>query len=611
MINLGKATKALQSRGPDFQDVFHNEFVGLGHRRLSIIDPSPRGNQPMQDGSGRYVLIYNGEIYNYKYLRKGLQDKGIQFKSSSDTEVLLHVLIQHGVEGINQLNGFFAFAFYDNQEERLLIARDRFGIKPLLYINDDDKLLFASELKSLFQFGIDKNIDLASLHVYLQLNYVPAPYTMLQNVRKLEPGKFLSVVKNGITEGRYYDLEKIETQIPAGYEEQKKEFSGLLEQSVVDRLVSDVPLGSFLSGGIDSSVVTALASRHVDELQTFSIGYRDEPFFDESAYANLVSRRLGTKHHIFKLSNSDLREHVFDILDYLDEPFADSSAIAVFILSKLTREQVTVALSGDGADELLGGYNKHMATYRIINAGFTERSIAGMGPLWHSLPHSRNNLLTNKFRQFARFADNFALSPAERYWNLAAFLDSERAGSLLLEGNRVKNDSDSRRTRHLRLFSNVEALGETLLTDLHLVLPNDMLHKVDLMSMANSLEIRVPFLDHGVVEFITSLPDDCKIRGGVQKRILKDAFRDILPRKVYHRRKQGFEVPLLKWFRKEMKSLIMDDLLAEDFLEEQGIFDSREIGILKKRLFSRDPGDVHATIWALVVFQWWYRKYIS
>ena len=365
MINLAKATEVIDSRGPDNQGLFHNDFVGLGHRRLSIIDTSAEANQPMTDVSGRFRIIYNGEIYNYKQLRQELEATGIQFSTASDTEVLLNLYIQLGENGLSKLNGFFSFAIYDNQEHKLFIARDRFGIKPLHYYYDQDKLIFASELKSIFAYGIEKELDYTTLYTYLQLNYIPAPKSMLKGINKLLPGHFLTVKNADVRVNQYYNLNKQIVQFTGSFEAAVNQFSGIMEESVVSRLVSDVPIGTFLSGGLDSTVVSAIAARNVDSLKTFSIGFKDDPFFDETNYANKAAKLLNTEHTVFKLSNNDLYQHVFDMLDYLDEPFADSSALAVYILSKETRKQVTVALSGDGADELFAGYNKHAALLKM------------------------------------------------------------------------------------------------------------------------------------------------------------------------------------------------------------------------------------------------------
>ncbi len=603
MINLAGATAALESRGPDFQLTFHNEYVGLGHRRLSIIDPSPEGHQPMEDPTGRYVLIYNGEIYNFKHLKKQLS--GISFKSETDTEVLLHLLIKKGVDCLGELNGFFAFAFYDKQSGDLFMARDRYGIKPFYFYLDQDKLIFGSELKAILKYGISKTINNKALNLYFQLNYIPAPYSILENCQKLKPGCYISIKNQNVEIERYYELSEIE-ESKDSYDVQKKKFLELLEQSVKDRLVADVPLGTFLSGGLDSSAISALAARHKTELHTFSIGYRDEKYFDESKYAELVAKHIGSKHTVFYLSNRDMYEQVFQLLDYTDEPFADSSAIAVKALSRETRKHLTVALSGDGADELLGGYNKHEAMWRMMYPGMKEKLVAGLGKVWSALPKSRNSKIGNTFRKLDRFASNYSKKLPQRYWNLASFMSQQDAGHLLTSSFRINEDLSEEYT-----FGLTDNFNTILDADLKLVLPNDMLTKVDLMSMSQSLEVRVPFLDHRLVEFVRQLPVEYKLNRNIRKRILRDSMKDILPSKILYRSKQGFEVPLLKWFRKDMRSLIHDDLLQDDYIEDQGILNLKSIQQLKQRLFSANPGDTHATIWALIVFQWWYRRYFE
>nr|HPH47626.1 asparagine synthase C-terminal domain-containing protein [Chryseolinea sp.] len=380
------------------------------------------------------------------------------------------------------------------------------------------------------------------------------------------------------------------------------------------RLVADVPIGSFLSGGVDSSVVTALASKHKPDLHTFSIGFRDEKFFDETEYAKLVAHHFKTQHTVFPLTNDDLYKHVHSILDYIDEPFADSSAINVYILSKETRKHATVALSGDGADEMLGGYNKHSAFHRIINKGWKENLVGLLHPLWNALPQSRSNALANKARQLSRFSEGMKLTSKERYWKWAGFASEGDVLNLFSEKTKEQlsqNDYQNAKSEILKSIPPQESINDILYTDMQLVLANDMLTKVDLMSMANGLEVRVPFLDVDVVNFVFSLPDDYKITPVLRKRILQDAFKDILPIQLYNRPKKGFEVPLLKWFRKEMKSLIINDLLSEKFIEEQEIFSYSEIKKLKSQLFSSNPGDIHARIWALIVFQWWWKKYCN
>jgi asparagine synthase (glutamine-hydrolysing) len=616
-IQVTAATMSLEKRGPDFQDIYLDEWVGLGHRRLSIIDISALANQPMWDESKRYAIIFNGEIFNYRELKQELEAKGISFTSQSDTEVLLQLYIREKAKCLDKLDGFFSFCVYDKLEQTFFLARDRFGVKPLLYLFDEDKFIFASEMKSLLQYGIEKHLDHAALLTYLQLNYIPAPDTIFQNVKKLLPGHYLTIQKRKLSIEKWYQIPYEQLRAESNtlsYIEAQTKFTNLLEQAVQKRLVADVPLGSFLSGGIDSSVVTGLASRHKPDLQTFSIGFRDEIFFDETNYATLVAKHFDTRHTVFKLSNDDLYNHVTNILNYIDEPFADSSAINVYILSKETRNHATVALSGDGADELLAGYNKHRAFYRLINPGMAERLLSSSLPFWKMFPHSRNNKVSNSIRQFVRFGEGARLSASERYWRWAGYAQETEAEKILSASSREKifgDDYTRLKNELLRYIGPVHTMNDILLTDMQMVLPNDMLVKTDLMSMANGLEVRSPFLDTALVNFTFTLPDDFKINGKIRKRILQDSFRDFLPAKLYNRPKKGFEVPLLKWFRKEMKSMIFDDLLSEKFIEDQGIFYFPEISKLKHQLFSRNPGDVHARIWALVVFQWWHRKYIS
>lgn len=612
-VNTAAATMCLELRGPDNQNIYNDDWVALGHRRLSIIDTSSDGNQPMWDESGRYCIAFNGEIFNYRELRKQLEAKGVTFFSHSDTEVLLKLYMLEKEKCLNKLNGFFALCIYDKVEQTFFVARDRYGVKPLLYVFDEDKFLFASEMKSIIQYGIDRTLDYNSLYSYLQLNYIPAPDTIFKHVKKLLPGHYLTIANKQLKIGKFYDIPTEQNNI-ISYDDAKKKLIALLDASVQRRLISDVPLGAFLSGGIDSSVITALASKHKPDLHTFSIGFKDEKFFDETHYAKLVADHFKTEHTVFSLTNDDLYEHVRSILNYIDEPFGDSSAINVYILSKQTRKHATVALSGDGADEILAGYNKHAAFYRSFHPGVKEKMVQGLGPLWNMIPQSRNNALSNKARQFARFAEGMKLSAKDRYWRWAAFAD-ENAAKNLLTAESIANVSEQNYTLTkaalLKDITDSRNINEILLTDTKLLLANDMLTKVDLMSMANGLEVRTPFLDFEVVNFIFSLPEDFKINSGIRKRILQDAFRDVLPAQLYRRPKKGFEVPLLKWFRREMKSMIVDDLLSEKLINEQGIFNYAEIRKLKEQLFSSNPGDVHARIWGLIVFQSWWKKYMQ
>jgi len=615
-IHITAATMSMEKRGPDFQDIYIDEWVGLGHRRLSVIDTSEKANQPMWDPSGRYCIVFNGEIFNYRELRKPLEARGVVFRSDSDTEVLLQLYLHEKEECLSRLNGFFAFCIYDKQKQNFFLARDRYGVKPLLYLFDEDKFIFASEMKTILRYGIDKALDYTSLVTYLQLNYIPAPDSIFLNVKKLLPGHCLTVESRSVNMQRWYTLPAtdVQSQSTHTYAEARNRFGALLDAAVERRLVADVPLGAFLSGGVDSSVITGLASRHKPDLQTFSIGFKDAPYFDETSYAREVARHFNTRHTVFSLSNNDLYAHLNEVLDYIDEPFADSSAINMFILSRETRRHATVALSGDGADELLGGYNKHEAFYRMLNPGLKEQMLALAGPLWKMLPRSRNNAFANLARQADRFAEGFKHPLTERYWRWASFAELPDAKNLLapgVTGNFLQQKYDDRRHTLLAEIRNDQSINAILRTDLQLVLANDMLVKADLMSMANGLEIRSPFLDYELVEYACSLPDDFKIRGNKRKRILQDTFREMLPARLYNRPKKGFEVPMLGWLRNELRPLIEDDLLSQSWIEQQGLFHYPEIDRLKKQLFSKSPVDVHARIWGLIVFQSWFKKYGS
>ncbi len=613
IINLQKSTDILKHRGPDTQGTYLQYYVGLGHRRLSVIDLSNEANQPMSDKTGRYWIVYNGEIYNYKILREELIQKGIIFSTQSDTEVLLNLFIHDGIDGVRKLNGFFAFAIYDQQTEELIIVRDRYGIKPLYYYLDEDKIIFASELRSILAFGIQKLINPHALNFFFQLNYIPAPLSIINGVHKLLPGNAIQIKNKQVFIRSWYNLPAVDRDVSLKNKpELKTQIRSLLEKSVSRRLVSDVPLGTFLSGGLDSSIITALASRIKPDLNTFSIGFSDNSFFDETRYSRLIARYFKTNHTQILLTEKDMFDHLFSLLDHLDEPFADSSALPVYILSKETRKHVTVALSGDGADELFGGYYKHQAFYRALYPGITEHLTYYSRFIWSILPRSRNDFISNKFRQLKRFTDGFRLSPDERYWRWLS-LNSEKNVSRLLNPDFLENLTPEFSTamKH-EWVGNLSADLDSILTaDFRFLLPNDMLYKVDSMSMAHGLEVRVPFLDHDLVEYVNAIPAKMKMPHGEKKALLKETFSDIIPAKILHRRKKGFEVPLLRWMRTGLDSLINDRLLNDSFIMEQGIFNKQEIKTYKNRLKSSSPGDVHAHLWALIVFQWWWKKYIQ
>jgi len=608
---FAKALETLNKRGPDHREIFQDGNLFLGHARLSIIDTSNNGHQPMSDPSGRYTIVFNGEIFNYEELRKTYVSD-VNYTSTSDTEVLLHLLIRKGKDAIALLNGFFAFAFYDKLENTLLIARDRYGVKPLLYAETADGFAFASEMKALLQLPGKKEIDFDTLFLYLQLNYVPFEHSMLKGVMKVKPGNYLQLKGTTIVANEaYYTIPySPKSYTSLSYEESQKELRSLLEGAVERRLVSDVPLGAFLSGGIDSSIIVSIAARKVQHLNTFSIGFKDNPYFDETQYAKLVADRYKTNHTVFSISNEAMYENIFDLLDYIDEPFADSSAIAVYSLCQQTRTKATVSLSGDGGDELFAGYNKHKAMYRFEQMKALNPLFALTAPVWNLFPQSRNSKMGNVFRQLSRYSEGAKLKADERYWRWCVFADESTTATMF--GKPLFSEAVMKaRKQELYQLIDESDLNTSLLADMKMVLPNDMLTKVDLMSMANSLEVRTPLLDYTVVNFAFQIPFQYKLRNGVTKSILKDAFRADLPEELFNRGKKGFEVPLTHWLKTGLWSLIDEDLLSEQFVMEQGIFNYDSVRDLKQQLQSNNPGDAHARIWGLLVFQYWYRKYFS
>lgn len=612
---LQNAAISLNKRGPDNQNFVTIGKASLVHARLSIIDTSTAANQPIYDITERYAIIFNGEIFNYQTVREELLQLGVQFKTHSDTEVLLYAYIHFGERFLHKLNGFFAFAIHDKQTDNLFIACDRFGIKPLYYYADEDYFFFGSELKSILQFPVKKEINWSSVSLYFQLNYIPGKNSIFKNIQRLEPGHTLNIQHSTFNIHKWYSipynaLDAEQNQL--SYDEQKKKLVELMDDSVRLRLIADVPLGAFLSGGIDSSVVTAMASRHTKNLNTFSIGFEGNEYFDETPYANLVAKHFNTNHTVFKLKNDDLLESLHELLDYTDEPFADSSALLVNILSKFTRKHVTVALSGDAGDELFAGYNKHYGEWQTRSNSWQANFIHLLQPVWKKLPKSRSGKIANKIRQLERFAIGMDLKPSERWWRWCCINDLSFVEKLL--DNKVDiamTQIIETRQQFTSLVQHDGTLNDDLLADVNMVLPFDMLTKVDRMSMRNSLEVRVPFLDYRIVEFAFSLPVSSKIDATMKKKIVQDAFREMLPKELYNRPKKGFEVPLLQWFRTDLKDKILNDWLRDDYILQQGIFNVETIRKIKQQLFSNNPGDVHAQIWALIVFQNFWRKYMD
>ncbi len=596
-INLQRSIESLNHRGPDASGSFLSDKAQFGHTRLAIIDTSELGNQPMKDGSGRYILSFNGEIYNYRELKPELVNSGVKFRSETDTEVLLQLLIKKGEDALNDLNGFFSLAFYDSHEEKLLLARDRFGIKPLVYFQDDDKLVFASELSALRKYGLPEVIDPASLNLFLQLNYIPAPFSILKGFKKLEPGHLLSINGKEVSKKCWYKpLFKKETD-EKPLEENSKLIRELVFSSVEKRLVADVPLGGFLSGGIDSSIIAFVANQLAPGFKTFSIAMEGNEYLDESAYAKEVAQHIGTDHSTIGLKPEYLLNSLEKILVTGDEPFADSSLIAVHAVSRETRKHVTVALSGDGADELFGGYLKYQAFLRTQNIGPSERLAIIVAPLLKATPQNRDGKFSNLSRRIRKFSRIARLAPGLKYWELSSPTGIPWPDEILS----ADYSTDTFRLREeLIPFAEPKLLNEVLENDLRLVVEGDMLRKVDLASMSNSLEVRVPFLDHVLVENVQAIGQGQKAIKGKSKILLREAFKNNLPQNVFKRPKKGFEVPLGSWLRNELKSKVEDQWFSAKNNPLEPYVDMDRLEVLKKEILHNKGQNQDERGWALI-----------
>lgn len=594
---LLKALKVQSHRGPDYEAVHSLGKVVFGHNRLAIIDLNERSNQPFRDESGRYSLVFNGEIYNYPELKNNLLQKGYLFNTSSDTEVLLYHLIAYGAKGVDELNGCFAFGFYDSEEDYLLLARDHLGINPLLFSIQQDSVLFASELSPLLSLGVPFEINKKALSAYFKFTYVPAPHTMVAGIHKLLPGHYLEVKGGDLNIEKYWSPESGQA-FQGTYEEAKSECKRILTDAVLRRMVADVPLGTFLSGGVDSSIVSALSASFKEDLNTFSIGFKDAGFFDESEYALKVAERISSQHHAINLTHEEVKKDLLNVLNSFDEPFGDSSAIAMYFLSKYAKKRLTVCLSGDGADELLAGYNKHQAFLYKKKSPIVLKVLARVAV--KAKRTDRNSKLTNKIRQLKKFGLLSKLAWPNDYWFLASFVSDDDRYKLLKQPELIDLPKS---------YDDKNSLQNFLLKDQTFVLPNDMLKKVDLMSMAHSLEVRTPFLDKEFVKFANSLPDQMKVKQGKGKIILRDAFGEMLPSDIFTRAKQGFEVPLESWIKMSWDEIIKKEWFNSDYIEQQGVFKSEKVKEIKEKLFSKYPEESSIQMWLYIVFQSWYSKW--
>jgi len=607
---------ALRHRGPDGEGEEIQQSaewgLGLGHMRLSIIDLSPAGKQPMCNEDGTIWVTCNGEIYNFRELRVELQRKGHCFKSNSDTEVIIHLYEETGVQCLDRLNGMFAFAIWDRKKKTLFLARDRIGKKPLHYCRYDGGFVFGSEIKALLKHPeVVREIDPGSLSKYLSYEYVPAPDTIFKSIRKIRPGHFLLYKDGDLRTEKYWDLPLSDN--PIGYkteDEYVEELREILERSVRSRLVADVPVGVFLSGGVDSSLVAAMAKRSNKDIECFSIGF-DEISFDERKYAAQVAQSINIKQNLRIFSTAQMLESLEMLPRLLDEPMADPSILPTYLLSKMTSEKLKVALSGDGGDELFAGYPTFQAHKLITYFDSLPDSLKNAARSFaRSLPVSDTNLSFDfKVKQLLRGA---GVSSEIRFFRwMGGFIDAEKKALL--------SDDLKAALRHHNSYQDIfQYLNESNLTkdlerilylSMKLYLQDDILVKVDRAAMANGLEVRCPLLDQEFVEFACKLPTKYKLKGLTTKYLLKKAARGFLPDAIIDRRKKGFGIPIARWLRNELKTFMLDSL-EETKIKRQGLFNYTYIKkLIDDHLESKV--DNRKALWSLLVFQIWHETYLE
>jgi len=598
---LARMNAALSHRGPDDAGSWDDDRVGLAHRRLSVIDPSPAGHQPMVSADGNLVVSFNGEIYNFRELREELRGHGCEFHTACDTEVLLEAYRVWGDAALGRLNGMFAFALYDRGRGRCLIARDRLGIKPLFYAHRSGAVAFASELGALRRSGLAGNrLNPAALDAYFTFLYIPAPDTIYEGILKLGPGEKLVVTAQGVARERYWQVayrEDARMTLEAAGERYRE----LLEDSVRLRRVSDVPLGAFLSGGLDSSTVAGvLSGQCAAPVKTFCIGF-DDAHADELGYASLAARHFGTD-HTEAILKPDMVALLPRLAGHFGEPFADSSALPMWLVSQVARETVTVALSGDGGDELFAGYawahmNHRVAKYRRVPAALRHLLA---GALWLCPRHP----YIERFRNFSR--DSFLTAQESFRRRETCFLAEERAALYTADfGARVAGAAIDRFQEHLDACGDLSEDDQMLYVDTKMYLPDDILTKVDRMSMAHGLEARVPLLDHRLVEFAATVPFSLKYDRGISKRIAKHAVRKLLPPELLRQRKRGFSIPIHRWFREGLGEHARELLLSGD--SRCGAYLERET--VGRLLAAHGSGrrSLGHHLWALLVFEHWLR----
>jgi asparagine synthase (glutamine-hydrolysing) len=601
----------IMHRGPDEQGIYVDGSVGLGSRRLSIIDLEG-GRQPIHNEDKTIWVVFNGELYNYPELTNSLSRRGHHFYTYSDTEVIVHAYEEFGDEFLQHLNGMFALALWDSRRQRLVLARDRMGIKPLYYALHDGALIFGSELKTILTYpGIPRLVDLVALNEYLSFEYVPTPRTIFQGISKLPPGHALSFSQGRMQIWQYWDvnLARSENIQPKRLVEYETELAEILKEVVRKEMVSDVPVGVLLSGGIDSSAVAALMSEAAPErVKSFSIRF-DDPSFDESHYARQVASHLGTEHYELTLTSKMALDLVPQVGKFLDEPLGDSSFLPTFLLSQFTRNYVKVALGGDGGDELFAGYSTLQAHrlveyYESLLPGFVRHRL--VPSVVDRLPVSFDNISWDfKLRRFIA-GRGLPLVVRHHLW-LGSFTPAQKQGLLQPWVQLREKDTYQVAFDYQRNSQAKEALNQLLYDDMKLYLEGDILPKVDRASMANSLEVRVPFLNHTLVEYVSGLPHSLKLRGLTTKYILRQVMRDRLPDAILQRGKKGFNMPVAKWLTGSLAPLVRD-MLSKERLEREGFFNPAYVQQLVNEHLTGQR-DHRKLLWTLLMFELWYEQW--
>lgn len=586
---LEDLSRVIKHRGPDDRGIYCEKNIGLGIQRLSIIDLNT-GNQPIHNEDKTVWMVFNGEIYNYRELRKDLKEKHHRFYTNSDSEVIVHLYEEYGEEFVHYLNGMFAIALWDGRKKKFLLFRDRLGIKPLHYCISDETLLFGSEIKSILKYPkFKKEINFEALSHYFSFGYIPSPHTIYKNVKKLLPGHYFKYEDNQCTIKKYWNIE-IDSSNEKSEDYYCEKIIEVLRDSIRLRLVSDVPLGAFLSGGIDSSLVVALMSSLMNiPVKTFSIGFNEQTH-NELGKAGIISKMFNTDHQEL-LVNPDSMENINLLIQHFDEPFADSSAIPTFLLSKMTKEHVTVSLSGDGGDELFGGYNRYLGLRK--NVPSIIKYLSGMA----------SNIMPNSFRG-KNYLQGLSLDFDELYTVGISNSVKEKLFNKDYYSNLRSNNSYNFAKSIMYNGDTPTDYNRFLLYDANSYLPDDILTKVDRMSMATSLETRVPFLDHRLVELAFTIPYNLKVKEGTLKYLLKKAAGHFLPNEIIQAPKWGFTLPVDSWFKNEMKETLVNTFNS-DKVKSQGIFNEGYINFIIKEHQSGYRNH-KSLLWQLYVFQLWY-----